>query len=404
VSATAGNQSATVSWTAPSNNGGSPITSYTVNVYPSGATTPSQQLPAGASVTSLKVTGLTNGTSYTFTVQATNSAGTGPESTPSSAVTPQPTAPDAPTGVTATAGNAQATVSWTAPSNNGGSPITSYTVIPYIGSTPQTPVIISGSPPATTTTVTGLTNGTTYTFTVSASNSVGISPAATSPPVTPNPPAAPTFVQQTSVHSTNVTSAAVTMTKAVMTSDRIVVLVGIWSNANATAKTVTDSAGDTYTELLHFVASDGTEQSVWTAPIATGGTAPKITVTPTSRADVGVAALEYAGLSTATGSGALDVSARNTGTTSAAGTVSSGATPAATGAGELAMGFYADSGFNDTLTVGTGWTSRVNVSKASNMELLVEDQLVGLGATPNATAGTGGNTPWLMSALVFKHS
>jgi hypothetical protein len=194
------------------------------------------------------------------------------------------------------------------------------------------------------------------------------------------------------------------MSTSVATNDRIVVLVGIWSSGNATAKSVTDSAGDTYTEVLQFTASDGAEQSVWTAPITSGGTAPKITVTPTSRADIGVAALEYAGLSTAAGAGAVDVSAHNTGTTSAAGTVSSGATAATTSAGELAMGFYVDSGFNDTLTAGSGWTSRVNVSKASNMEFVVEDQLVALGAKPSATAGTGASTVWLMSTVVFKHS
>ena len=77
------------------------------------------------------------------------------------------TAPAAPTNVTATAGNASAQVTWTAPSD-GGSPITSYTVTPFIGTTAQTPTTVTGSPPATTTTVTGLTNGTAYTFTVSA--------------------------------------------------------------------------------------------------------------------------------------------------------------------------------------------------------------------------------------------
>ena len=86
------------------------------------------------------------------------------------------TAPAAPTGVTATAGNASATVSWTAPSN-GGSPITSYTVTPFIGTTAQTPTTVTGNPPATTATVTGLTNGTAYTFTVPATNAVGTGPA-----------------------------------------------------------------------------------------------------------------------------------------------------------------------------------------------------------------------------------
>ncbi|NUR94697.1 MAG: DUF1929 domain-containing protein, partial [Kribbellaceae bacterium] len=48
-----------------------------------------------------------------------------------------PTAPAAPAGVTAIPGNASATVSWTAPKNTG-SPITSYTVTPYVGATAQT--------------------------------------------------------------------------------------------------------------------------------------------------------------------------------------------------------------------------------------------------------------------------
>ena len=78
--------------------------------------------------------------------------------------------------MTATAGNASAAVSWTAPSD-GGSPITGYTVTPYIGATAQTPTTVTGTPPATSTTVTGLTNGTAYTFKVTATNAVGTGPA-----------------------------------------------------------------------------------------------------------------------------------------------------------------------------------------------------------------------------------
>src|SRR5215469_2656167 len=104
----------------------------------------------------------------------------------------QPGVPGAPTGVTATAGNGSATVSWTAPSNNGGSTITKYTVTPFIGSAAQTPVTVTGSPPATSANVSGLTNGTSYTFTVTAANALGAGPA--SPPsnvVTPNGPTVP---------------------------------------------------------------------------------------------------------------------------------------------------------------------------------------------------------------------
>jgi hypothetical protein len=222
--------------------------------------------------------------------------------------------------------------------------------------------------------------------------------------VTPNG-STPAFVQQVSAQSGNVSSLAVTPTGNITAGNRLVVLVGVWSNGKATAKSVTDAAGNTYTEVLHFKASDSTEESVWSAPItAGGGTKPKITVTATAKADVGAAAVEYSGLSAATGIGSVDQTATNSGTTTTAATVSSGATPAATASNELALGFYIDSGFGDTLSAGSGFTSRVNVSNVGDMELMVEDQPVAQGATPNASVGTGSNTIWLMSTVVFKHS
>jgi putative nucleotidyltransferase with HDIG domain len=100
---------------------------------------------------------------------------------------PPPTAPmtvpSAPTGVTVVAGSAQVTVSWSAP-NDGGSPVTSYTVTPYVAGTPQTPSVFAST--ATSQVVGGLSNGTTYTFTVTATNSVGTSSLSSpSVPVTP---------------------------------------------------------------------------------------------------------------------------------------------------------------------------------------------------------------------------
>ncbi|PPB48992.1 hypothetical protein C4K88_09700 [Arthrobacter pityocampae] len=105
------------------------------------------------------------------------------------ALTPQAAAaPAAPTGVTATRGNGSATVAWTAP-NNGGSPITSYTVTPRSGTTNLRPVTVTGNPAAPRATITGLSNGTAYTFTVTATNAVGRSPAsAASASVTPAAP------------------------------------------------------------------------------------------------------------------------------------------------------------------------------------------------------------------------
>lgn len=91
--------------------------------------------------------------------------------------------PGAPTGVSATAGNGQATVTFTAPASNGGSPITGYTVTSNPGNIAASG---SGSP----ITVIGLTNGSTYTFTVTASNAVGPGPSSQPPSnsVTPTTP------------------------------------------------------------------------------------------------------------------------------------------------------------------------------------------------------------------------
>ena len=173
ASATAGNAQASVSWTAPSSTGGSAITGYTVTSSP-GAFTAST---TGA--TSVTVSGLSNGTAYTFTVTASNAIGTGSASSASASVTPL-AVPGAPTAVSGSPGDGQASVSWTAPASNGGSAITGYTVTSSPGSFTAT------TTGATSATVTGLTDGTGYTFTVTATNVVGTgSASAASGTVTP---------------------------------------------------------------------------------------------------------------------------------------------------------------------------------------------------------------------------
>ena len=103
---------------------------------------------------------------------------------------PSITVPDAPTGISAVSSNAQATISFTPPSNNGGAAITGYTVTSNPGSISQSGV----SSPIT---VIGLTNGTAYTFTVVATNSVGNSSASSaSNSVTPS---IPSFTPATNV-------------------------------------------------------------------------------------------------------------------------------------------------------------------------------------------------------------
>jgi hypothetical protein len=84
------------------------------------------------------------------------------------------TAPGAPTHVVATAGKTSVSVSWTAPTDTGGMPITGYRVTSSPGAKSCVAV-----PPTTHCIVTGLTAGSTYRFSVTAANSVGTGPAST---------------------------------------------------------------------------------------------------------------------------------------------------------------------------------------------------------------------------------
>ena len=171
VTATPGNSQATVSFTPAASPNGNPITGYIATSTPGGIT-------ASGTGSPITVSGLTNGTTYTFTVAATSASGTGSPSAPSNAVTPG-TIPGVPTNVSATAGDGLATVNFKVPSN-GGNPIKFFTVTSSPGNFQVTG---AGSP----ITVSGLTDGDTYTFTVTATNQIGTSaPSAPSNPVTPS--------------------------------------------------------------------------------------------------------------------------------------------------------------------------------------------------------------------------
>ena len=182
VQAARGNGQVTVSWTAPADNGAT-ITAYTVTAS-SGETCATTG--TGAPTTCI-VSGLTNGTSYTFTVVATNEGGDSPASAASNAVVPA-TIPAAPTNAAAVAvGDTTITLSWTVP-DNGGSAITDYEYSYDAGSS-----WLSLGTTGTSATITGLTNGTAYTLIIRAVNAVGGGVASAGVTATPAAvPAAPT--------------------------------------------------------------------------------------------------------------------------------------------------------------------------------------------------------------------
>lgn len=156
--------SAVLTWTAPASNGGGSITSYTVTYTTASNVTVTLDNVSGTSST---VTGLINGTAYTFRVAAVNVAGQGSFS---STLTATPSSsPSAPVSLTATAGNAFVSLSWEAPLSTGGSTIESYTLRYTFGVASRTLTGLTG----TSTVVSNLVNGTLHTFYLSAVNTTG---------------------------------------------------------------------------------------------------------------------------------------------------------------------------------------------------------------------------------------
>ncbi|MEY5049837.1 MAG: hypothetical protein RLZZ175_3196 [Bacteroidota bacterium] len=161
VVATAGYNSATITYNAPLDNGSPVTTKYIITSNPDNHI-------VTTSSTSAIMSNLTAGVSYTFTVAAINSIDTSLSSIPSNSVVIKAfTEPSEPLNVTAIAPNkSMATVSFTTPLDNGGKTITNYIVTStpgnIIASGTNSPIIVSG-----------LTTGVSYTFTVIAKNSIG---------------------------------------------------------------------------------------------------------------------------------------------------------------------------------------------------------------------------------------
>jgi hypothetical protein len=178
VMASAGDGQATISWTAPTSSVESPITGYHVTGIPAGEC-------HTTGVTQCQVTGLTNGSSYSFTVRAENDAGQGAESLSSNIVTPFTlvTAAASPAKPTVGPGDGQVNVSW--PQNlTGGDPV-EYRVRALPGEQTCTTPFPGRAFATAGCTVTGLVNGTPYQFIVTAMNSEGSADSERSDPATP---------------------------------------------------------------------------------------------------------------------------------------------------------------------------------------------------------------------------
>jgi fibronectin type 3 domain-containing protein len=168
LAGTPGDARVQLSWSAPSNNGGSPIIGY--RLYWS--------LSSGGPFTAITIagtsflhSGLLNGHSYYYKVAAVNAVGESSSSTMVSATPMEPpSAPSAPGGLTARGGVNNITLNWTLPADDGGQAITGYKV--YRGST-STSLSYLDISTARTYQDTSVTAGRAYFYQVSAVNSVG---------------------------------------------------------------------------------------------------------------------------------------------------------------------------------------------------------------------------------------
>ena len=171
-------RSVTAHLVAPANNGGAPVTSYTVVCSTNGGFVSNT-----STTTTVQLDSLTGGASYTCNAYATNIKGTSVARALSHSVV-MPSVPGAPTAVAGSGKDRSAVVTWTAPGEDPRAPITGYTVTS--SGSPTRQCTTSGE---TTCTVTGLTNGVAYTFTVRATNVVGVGVAsAPSAAITPRAP------------------------------------------------------------------------------------------------------------------------------------------------------------------------------------------------------------------------
>jgi len=274
--ASGGNTTVDVSWIAPTTDGGSSITNYEIyrGTSPGGEVKVAE---VGNAPLSFHDTGLTNGTTYYYEVSAKNAIGEGSLSSETSATPqpPPPVPPSAPTLISATPGNAQVSLTWSAPTSNGGSSVTNYTI--YRGPTSGSESFLVTVGNVTSYIDAGLTNGQTYFYKVAAVNVAGTGPQSNELSATPR---APNFTVIASPSSRSVAhGGTTTFTVTITPSGGFSGLVSLTASVNPKAKATTLTfspqtlnVSSTISSTLSVQSNKNTARGTYTITItATGG-------------------------------------------------------------------------------------------------------------------------------------
>ena len=265
LSAVAGAWQVAVSWTAPGDDGGSAITGYRIERSIDGATWSDLVADTASTATSHTAVGLTGGTAVRFRVSARTATGVGATGAMVTA-TPFRT-PDAPAGLSAVAGVGRVTLTWAAPSVDGGSPVLRYEVRRSdVGGATTTLHTTTG--PVVTATITGLTPGDQLRLSVVAVTSTGAGPASA---IATSTPAAPT----TTVSATTTTT---TTTRAPTTTVAVTTTTTTRAPTTTVASTTTVATTVATTVPSGATTTIGTTTTTSRVPPTTAATTPLTTV------------------------------------------------------------------------------------------------------------------------------